>query len=75
MQDPWNNTWGKWKLQNLNDAHFYQMSNTQDDNKPGLFKRIMQVINREWIVLRCRIEALSRSPGFMADQQCECLES
>jgi hypothetical protein len=75
MIDPWNNTWLKWKLENIDEAHYYQISTCSNEQKPGFFKRLFQAIKREWILLRCRFEELTQSPSLMLDQQCECIES
>ena len=75
MQDPWDNGLGNWKLQKIDDAHFYQMSYPEKVSKPGIVQRMMKVIDRELVILRCRLATFRLSPTLMVEQQCECLES
>lgn len=75
MQDPWNNVYGKWQLENMDESHFYQASYQQENRKPGLLRRIEHYFSRELIILRCQLATLRWSPTYMVEQQCECVES
>ncbi len=75
MDNPWDNTLGKMKLQAMDDAHFYQTGFVVEEKKPGLFMRIAHSVRMEWMKLQCRLATLNRSPNLMVDLQCECLES
>lgn len=74
MNNPLMDIWGKWEIQNMDDKHYYQMGNWSDQPKPGLFKRILEAISRELIILGCRLEELNKSPYFALDQRCGCAE-
>ncbi len=74
MQDPWDYGLANWKLQNIDDVHFYQMSYPQVDKKPGLLARVQLYVRREWIILLCRLQTFTLSPSLMVEQQCDCLE-
>ncbi len=74
MNSPLNDIWGKWKLQNMDDAHYYQMGNWTDQQKPGFFKRFFEAIRKEIIDIGCRLETLNKTPYLTMEQQCECVE-
>jgi hypothetical protein len=74
MNNPNNNIWGSWKIQNLDEAHFYQMGSwtEQKQKSPRLFMRIWEAVNDRLIAIRCRLETFITPAYSAVDQQCSC---
>jgi hypothetical protein len=74
MNNPMNDIWGSWKMQNLDEKHYYRMGSwsNQQAHNPRLFVHIWKAMSDRFITIRCRLEALI-APGYSAvDQQCSC---
>jgi hypothetical protein len=77
MNSPFNDIWGSWSMQQIDDAHFYQMGTWKEPHptKPGIMIRISEVISKLLIVISCRLEALNKQAYAMSEQQCICAEA
>jgi hypothetical protein len=74
MNNPTNNLWGSWKMQNLDDEHFYQMGSWpgQKQQTSRFFVRIWDAVSDRFLTIRCRLEAVIIPAYSAADQQCSC---
>jgi len=77
MNNQFNIIWVDWKMQNLDNAHYYQMGTWSElqSAKPGLFARLLEAIRNELIIIRCHLDTMIKPVNVMADQQCRCTEA
>lgn len=77
MNNPFNDIWGSWSIQKIDDAHYYQMSTWREPQpqKPGIFIRFSEAVSKIMIVISCRLEALNKQTYAMSEQQCICAEA
>ncbi len=75
MNNPSNDIWGGWKMQNMDDRHYYQLSTWSTERKPGILARVWQALSREWADLVCRVEELARVPESTMNEECGCAEA
>lgn len=74
MNDQMNHSWATWKIQNMDDEHYYRMGSWPKEKRPGLFNRIWQLIKNEAVVVACRLETLNHTPYLTMAERCECTE-
>jgi hypothetical protein len=69
-----NTLWGGWKMQNLDESHYYQMGSWTEEKQqtPRLLGRFRDAVSERFITIRCRLEALIRPAYATMDQQCSC---
>ncbi|GEM_PF-1151033 len=77
MLSQFNNIWVTWKMQNLDNAHFYQMGTwyEQQSTKSGLFTRLLKIIHKELIIIRCHLLTMIKPMNVMAESQSRCVEA